>query len=155
PDRVKKLLKDLHSDTFTVRQAATAELQSLGPDVEDALRQALKERPPLEVQRRIEGVLAKFEEQEVGQAFTGPEMREVRAMALLAQIGSDDSRGLLEGLARSSPRMLLSRTARASLLHLKAKTAPMPWVAGAANPALFRDVTLVREAARWKTHGSE
>jgi WD40 repeat protein len=155
PDRVQMLLKNLHSDTFTVRQTATTELQSLGPDAEDALRQALKERPPLEVRRRIEGVLTRFEEQEVGQDFTGPQMREVRAVAMLAQIGSDESRGLLEELARSSPRLPLSRAARASLLHLKAKTPPMPWVAGAANPVVFRDPTLVREAARWNIHRRE
>src|SRR5262249_40292441 len=45
-ERVRKLMSDLDSPQFAVREAASKELASLGADLESDLRQALDAKPP-------------------------------------------------------------------------------------------------------------
>jgi hypothetical protein len=59
-DRIDRLIKDLQDTRFATRQAATAELEKLGPAAEPALRKVLESQPPLEVSRRIEAVFARW-----------------------------------------------------------------------------------------------
>src|SRR5206468_3128357 len=54
PEGVARLIADLDSPRFAVRQKALAELQRLGESAEASLRRALADRPNLEVRRRIE-----------------------------------------------------------------------------------------------------
>jgi hypothetical protein len=58
--QVDRLLADLDSDRFAVRQQAEAELEKMGWMVEPALCKALESKPSLEMRRRIETVLAKL-----------------------------------------------------------------------------------------------
>src|SRR5262249_24697969 len=57
PRRLKRLLAELDSNEFTVREAATKELTALGERVEQASRAALKGSPSKEVRRRVEALL--------------------------------------------------------------------------------------------------
>jgi hypothetical protein len=54
PSRIPKIVADLDSNDFAVREKATAELDKLGPVAEGALRKVLENKPTLEVRRRIE-----------------------------------------------------------------------------------------------------
>ena len=50
----RKLLTDLDSNSFEVREAAVKRLKELGLQAEPALRAALQAKPSLELRRRIE-----------------------------------------------------------------------------------------------------
>jgi RNA polymerase sigma factor (sigma-70 family) len=55
-----KWLRDLNSDSFPTRAAATAELQKLGNDAKPLLNAALAAKPTVEMRRRIESLLDKL-----------------------------------------------------------------------------------------------
>jgi hypothetical protein len=63
---IEKWLGDLNSDRFQTREKASQELQKLGHDAKPFLREALKTRPAPEVRRRIEGLLEKVRDFDVG-----------------------------------------------------------------------------------------
>ncbi len=57
-ESIRKLLADLDSDQFAVREKARQGLAELGELAEPALRKALADKPSLEARRRIEALLA-------------------------------------------------------------------------------------------------
>src|SRR5205085_1530982 len=57
---VAKLVPDLNSDQFPVRDKASRELERLGPAAEPALRKVLEGQPAPEVRQRIEQLLQKY-----------------------------------------------------------------------------------------------
>jgi hypothetical protein len=114
PRRVKRLLADLDSDQFARREAAAKELATLGGRVEPALRQALKKAPPLEVQKRVEALLA---------ALKGvpprDTLRALRAVWGLERIGTPEARQLLKALAGGAPGARQTVAAKAALARLE------------------------------------
>jgi hypothetical protein len=58
PAQLSRLIQDLQASRFSTRQAATVELEKIGPVAEPALRKVLESQPSLEVSRRIEAILA-------------------------------------------------------------------------------------------------
>src|SRR5439155_24018408 len=60
---VTKLIAELDSNQFTVRQKALAELEKLGQRAETMLRQKRSAKPSLEVAKRIDELLAKIDKQ--------------------------------------------------------------------------------------------
>ena len=61
PQRIRRLLTDLDSPKFSVREAASRELEQMASQpepVERLLREALQKRPSLESRRRIEAILS-------------------------------------------------------------------------------------------------
>ncbi len=60
--RMHQLLADLDSDQFEVRDKAQGELVELGDLAEPSLRQALLNKPTLEVRKRVEAVLERLHE---------------------------------------------------------------------------------------------
>jgi hypothetical protein len=58
---VARLIKELDSNEFAVREKASAELTKLGARAEPALRKAMADRPPLEVTQRLQALLARVE----------------------------------------------------------------------------------------------
>jgi hypothetical protein len=123
PKRLQKLLTDLNADEFAVREAATRELEKLGEQAEPALSDALKDRPALEVRKRIEDLLAHLYSREVC-----PErLRELRAVRVLEQIGSAEARAILQSLAKGSADARLTQEAKASLARVSSgKSEPRP-----------------------------
>jgi WD40 repeat protein len=107
--RLTRLIADLDSEEFTVREAATAALEKLNVWAEAALRQALKNRPPLEALRRIEALLEKAGRWNVVGG---------RALQVLEQIGTPEARKVLEAVAKGDPENRLTQEARASLERL-------------------------------------
>jgi RNA polymerase sigma factor (sigma-70 family) len=107
------LIADLNSEQFAVRQKATQTLEELADAAELALRKALESDSPLEVRRRVEGLLSKL----VLTRSPG-RMRLFRAVETLEFLGTPEARRLLERLAGGAPGALLTREARASLARL-------------------------------------
>jgi RNA polymerase sigma factor (sigma-70 family) len=114
PKRVARLLTDLDSEEFDTREKAGKELEQIGAGVEPALRKALAERPPLDVARRIEGVLNTLE---------GQQLSRLRAVEVLERIDTDEARKQLAALADGAPGARLTREAKAALDRLKRRDA--------------------------------
>jgi hypothetical protein len=107
-ERLRRLLDELGSERFAVRDKAQAELEALGDVAEPALRQALAGEPPLEARRRLEKLLERL-----GGPLTRPEARRaVRAVGLLEGLGTPAARALLEQLAGGVAGARLTREAR-------------------------------------------
>ncbi len=114
-ERVGDLLRKLDSPTFAVREKARAELESLGDQVEAALRRALRQAEGLELKRRLEGLIEKIERPLTG----GETLRAVRAVEVLESIATPEARALLESLARGDPAARLTREARSAIERLR------------------------------------
>jgi RNA polymerase sigma factor (sigma-70 family) len=114
PERVAKLLDDLNSNRFDVRQKATRELEAFGDVVGPELARRLDSDLPLEVRQRLESLRKR-----IAQAPTrGSLVGELRVIELLELLATPQSRGVLEGVARGAPGARLTAEARASLQRL-------------------------------------
>jgi WD40 repeat protein len=113
--RIRRLIADLDSDDFTVRQAANRELEQLGLLAEPELRQALKEVVSAEVRRRVAALLAFPSVGDVQPDF----LRPMRAIQTLERIGSVEARRVLEAVAAGEPLADLTREAREALKRLE------------------------------------
>ena len=102
-------LKDLDSDDFARRKDASQRLHALGARAEPALRKALETNPSVEQKRRIEGILDEFSNA-LGKR-SPDELREMRAVAVLARNPSPGACRLLEELARGVPSAPLTQEA--------------------------------------------
>lgn len=58
--QVQKWIGLLDDDSFEIRRSATQELEKLGRDVKPLLREALRNRPTLEMRDRIQGLLSRL-----------------------------------------------------------------------------------------------
>jgi WD40 repeat protein len=114
PQRLRRLLDDLASEQFAVREKAQAELEELGDLAEPALRQALTNKPTLEVRRRVLAVLERLR----GPVTRAEMLRSLRAVAVLEDIATPPARRLLEELSKGTPEARLTREARESLRRL-------------------------------------
>ena len=120
PQRLQKLLEDLESQKFPVRNAANKELEELGALATGALRQALAKKSSLESRRRIEALLDKLRE-----PMMRPDLlRAVRAAAILENIASPEARKLLETLVQGDPNAPLTQEAAGALKRLAQKSKP-------------------------------
>jgi WD40 repeat protein len=112
--QIRRLIADLDSDQFDVRESATQKLKKLGAAARPALEEALKGSPSAEARLRIEDILAGLAE-----AQLAPEvLRGVRAVQVLEQIGTREARKVLERLANGAVSARVSQEARASLERL-------------------------------------
>jgi WD40 repeat protein len=120
--KVKRLVMDLSSDRFALRDKANQELARLGGLVEPALRQALEANPALETRQRIEKLLRGLLE-----PITIPERwRAVRAVETLELIGTGEAKALLAQYAAGAPRARLTQEAKEALARLEVATPPAP-----------------------------
>jgi WD40 repeat protein len=113
--RIVRLITDLGSARFKVRQQADRELQKLTDRAEPALRRTLQGRPELEVRRRVERLLAKLEP-------AGPYpgyVQALRALEVLERLGTPEARRALESLVRQPPDPRLVEEAKAALQRVK------------------------------------
>jgi RNA polymerase sigma factor (sigma-70 family) len=117
--RIATLIAELDDDRFSVRERASKELAKLGEEARPALERTLKGQPSVEVQRRAEALLSK------PPAVVSPDqVKSLRALEVLEQIGSADARQVLRTLAKGAPATLLTREAKACLDHLARRPEP-------------------------------
>src|SRR5262249_45709582 len=115
PATVARLIADLDSPRFQVREKASQELEQAGEAVAGALREAKKGGPSAEQGRRIDQLLAGL-----AAAKPGPEqLRTTRALVTLEQIGGLEARKVLARLAAGAPGAGLTQEAQAALQRLK------------------------------------
>ncbi len=120
PERLTRLVADLDSDQFTVRDKAMHELEELGELAGAALRKALAAKPSLETRRRIEELLAKLR----GPLPAGERLRSLRAVEVLEHAGTEPARRVLTRLASGAPEGRLTREAKGALQRLTAAGRP-------------------------------
>jgi WD40 repeat protein len=113
PERLKRLLADLNSERFAVRNRANAELGQLGEQAAPALREALAKGGALEEVRRVEKLL-------VGLRFvSNPELvRRLRAIQALERMGTPEARQILQRLAGGAAGARETEDARSALERL-------------------------------------
>ncbi len=117
---VAKLIGDLDSNQFAVREQAMQGLEKLDRLAEPVLRKALASRPPsLEVRRRVERVLDKLQ----GPVEGADKLQLLRAVELLEQIGTHEARQILQDLATGTSDAWLTLEAKATLKRLNARAA--------------------------------
>jgi RNA polymerase sigma factor (sigma-70 family) len=110
--RIRQLIQELDEDDFETRQKATRELEELGEAAEGPVREALKGKPSLEARSRLEQLLAKLNRLSLQQ------LRVLRAIEVLEQIGTPEARQVLEALVKDMPTARLGMEAKASLERL-------------------------------------
>lgn len=95
--RVTKLIRDMDSDNYNTREAAKEELASMGDSIEGMLRQALKDKPSVEVASRINDLLKELSPQ------GSPETRRMpKLVRALEMINTPASRDLLTQISKGS-----------------------------------------------------
>jgi RNA polymerase sigma factor (sigma-70 family) len=114
--QLARLVTDLDSDDFTVRQKSTAELEKLGKLALPAYRQALQGKPSLEARRRLEDLLDKAQRDWWGQS--GERLRSLRAVEALELAGTEPARELLKTLAAGAEGARLTAEAKQALERL-------------------------------------
>jgi hypothetical protein len=106
---VARLIADLNSDEFSVRQKATEELGKLGDVIAPALRQALDGKPALEMRRRVQQLLDQTQE------WKAERLCEHRAIQALEHIDTPKAKEILEALAAGAPSAYRTEEAKAAL----------------------------------------
>jgi hypothetical protein len=114
--RVERLLKEMDSNQFNVRQQAEAELAKLGLAALPALASALQQKPALEMRQRLERLV------EQSQTLT----QALRAVHVLERTGTPEAKQMLEGLAKNSKIPRLADEAKASLGQLSKRDTGRP-----------------------------
>jgi hypothetical protein len=114
PARLKKLLDDLDSKQFAVREQATKELEALADLAAAALDERLAGKASLEAQRRLEALREKLDGPP-----PPPLLRALRAVEVLEHIATPEARQLLAALAAGAPGHRLTAEAAASVQRLK------------------------------------
>ncbi|HEY7423541.1 MAG TPA: sigma-70 family RNA polymerase sigma factor [Gemmataceae bacterium] len=113
-EELARLLKDLESDQFAVREKAGRELEKLADAAQPALRQTLA-RPgvSLDLRRRLEAILASIAE------ISGERLRTLRAIEVLERLDTPEARQALKTLAAGAPGARLTEAAKAALERLR------------------------------------
>jgi HEAT repeat protein len=120
PERLRRLLADLDSDEFDVREAAARGLAELGEQAAPALRKSREAAPSAEVRRRLEGLLADAVLAGRRPVRSPETLRALRAVHVLEQVGTPEARHVLERLAQGAPEARITTEARATLERLGA-----------------------------------
>ena len=113
---IKRWIAQLDDKVFAVREKATAELASHGEQAEMALRQVRLKSPSLEVNRRIDRLLAQYASTEW--QFSTDSLRTIRCIEVLERIGTAEAQAVLKNLSQGAPAAWVTREARASLKRL-------------------------------------
>ncbi len=121
-ERIARLLTQLDSAEFELREKASQSLQELGILAEPALRRALRDKPSLEVRRRLEQILDKLE----SGARPPDQLQILRAFEVLELIGSSEAEQVLRERSQGSPDSWLTHEAKASLARLAARPGARP-----------------------------
>jgi hypothetical protein len=108
PQRLERLIVDLESERFAVRQKATEGLEQLRELAEPALRQALHHTAGLETRQRVEQLLKRLE----GPITSPTQLQMVRAIQVLERIGSREARTVLKKIAAGTPIALETQEAK-------------------------------------------
>jgi hypothetical protein len=116
---VQRLIADLDSPEFDVREMAQKKLAALGEQAEPALRQALEGKPALEVRKRLERLRADAEWAGRGLVRSAELLRTLRAIRVLEHVGDQEARQVLQKLAAGDAASRSTRHAKEALQRLE------------------------------------
>jgi hypothetical protein len=108
---VARLIAELDSDEFEVRQKATKELARHGRAVEGALKKALAAASSEESRVRLKRLL----DGAGWPTASGEMLAALRAVEVLERVGTPEAREVLDGLAKGEPGSWVAQEARAAL----------------------------------------
>jgi RNA polymerase sigma factor (sigma-70 family) len=111
---MRRMMADLDSDEFAIRQKASATLEKLGESALAAMRDELARNPSPEVARRLKALVNQIDNTELSGAL----LRAVRAVAVLEQMGTPEAKQLLCKLAGGAREARLTSEAKAALERL-------------------------------------
>jgi WD40 repeat protein len=124
PKHLAKLVADLDSNEFEVRETAEKELEKLGELAAPSCRKAVEGKPSSEVRRRLAVLI---EKQTKTEASLPPDsLRAVRAVEVLEIAGTPKAQELLKMLASGAPQARLTQEAKASLERLTKRSTAAP-----------------------------
>jgi WD40 repeat protein len=116
--KIVQWIANLESEKFAERKQALDELEKLGELAVPALNKVLTGQPPLETRKRVEQLLEKA----TGASLTTEQVRLVRSVEVLEEMGTAEARQLLETLAKGAPGALPTREAQAALDRLNKRS---------------------------------
>lgn len=119
PGQIARAIVSLDSAAFAEREQATKELEKLDEIARAELRQALSQKPSLEVRRRIEALLEDLEG-----VPHGKRLQALRAVEVLEHIETPQARDLLRKLAEGDAAARLTQEARRALKRDEKAIAP-------------------------------
>jgi WD40 repeat protein len=111
-----RLILNLGSDVFKVRDQAARELERLGEVAEPACREALGRPGSLELRRRLESLAEKYKQQ--ARNPTPEFLRSLRAIECLELAGTAEARNVLMTISRGASRARLTLDAKSALERL-------------------------------------
>jgi hypothetical protein len=114
---IKRLIADLRSPEFRVREEATAALVQRGPVALVYLEKALRETDDAEVRTRQKAIAQSVAESQ--QKPNGVTKRQIRAVTALERIGSRNARAHFTDLSRGAAAARLTKEAQAALVRLE------------------------------------
>ena len=114
-ERLAKLIADLESDQFAVREAASKTLAELGEIAAPAMRKTLASKPPLETRKRLEQLVKRID----SKTLSAEELRIGRAIEVLERLHTPEARRVLKTLADGAPEALTTTEAQAALKRLR------------------------------------
>jgi WD40 repeat protein len=120
--KISQWVAGLDSEEFAVRQESAQELEKLGELAVPALQKLLANPPSLEARRRAEQILEKV----TVPTLSTEQLRLMRALEVLEQVGSGEARQVLETLAKGAPGALATREAQAALDRLARRASAKP-----------------------------
>jgi RNA polymerase sigma factor (sigma-70 family) len=109
-----KLIANLDSERFAVRERASKELASRGAAAKGALKEALKQKLSTETQRRVRDLLSRLESPP-----SAGEVQQLRAVPVLEWAGSEVAMKALRTLAAGAPGAALTESARLSVREME------------------------------------
>jgi RNA polymerase sigma factor (sigma-70 family) len=116
---VERLLADLGSDNFAVREAASKSLAGLDEQATPYLEETLKTTESLETRFRVTKLL----EQRRRAAIPTEQVRQIRAVAVLERIGDDEAKSLLKRWAGGAAGARLTMEAAGALKRPESSSA--------------------------------
>ena len=116
-EHLARLIGELETGSRARRTSAVRELERLGEVAEPMLRNALKEKPTLELRRRVELILAKLS----GPDQDPEQLRGLRAIECLEHMAVPGARGLLKQLGGGAPEARITLEAKAALRRLESR----------------------------------
>jgi WD40 repeat protein len=114
-ERVGALIKALDADGFAERESARKALAELGEAATPALQKALRETQSAEVRNRVEVLLTELRQVQAG----GQTIRELRAVEVLQNIGTERAVEVLERIATARSGSLAATRAADAAQRLK------------------------------------
>jgi dipeptidyl aminopeptidase/acylaminoacyl peptidase len=112
-DKLTRLINDLDSNDFQVREKASVELAELTELAEPDLQKVLKGKPSLEMRRRIEDLLKKLQD-----TPSSSRLRVSRSIRILELINTSEAKQLLQSFAERGSETQLTKEAKLALARL-------------------------------------